>query len=273
MSKFWNSLLIAFTVILVTSCGHNVVTHSRGIGMDLSWDSSNYIPSFRIGSWDVTNTVIKENTDLEASTITNAGLGTDVNTGNSTTTVPGNKAQASTQGGIQIKVKTGPQTNGYVKDVLTSPTLSEYSVQMAKSIYGVQSDLKTTGTKTEVSEDGTLTVEQNTTPIATTTTETVTESKEESGATEVRTTTTVAQIPVKEETQDSVKEATESVTSAVKTEWWYYLAGAIVAIFGGGVVTGWLTNRKKSTTTTADTTSKTSTISPEDQPKNNSSDK
>ena len=49
---------------LLTSCGHNVVTHSRGVGMDISWDGSSYIPNLRLGQWDVTNAVVKENMDV-----------------------------------------------------------------------------------------------------------------------------------------------------------------------------------------------------------------
>ena len=79
--------------------------------MDVSWDGSSYIPNFRLGQWDVTNAVVKENMDLEASTITKA----DANTTVSGETTGANGVQAGASGGIQIKMKSGPQTNGYVR--------------------------------------------------------------------------------------------------------------------------------------------------------------
>lgn len=250
---------LSLTAIL-TSCGHNVVTHSRGIGMDVSWDGSSYIPNFRLGQWDVTNAVVKENMDLEANTITKA----DVDTAVSGETTGSNGVQAGASGGIQIKMKSGPQTNGYVKDVLTSETLSEHSVELAKAIYSVKSEMASTGTKAEVTDSGEVKVEQNTTPIATTTTETKTETVDDSGTTETKTTTTVTSIPVKEETKEAVQTATESVSDAARTDWWYYLAAAAVAILGGGGVVGYFLGKKKSSSTTTKTTGVAST--PEQEP-------
>lgn len=240
---------VGLTAIL-TSCGHNVVTHSRGVGMDISWDGSSYIPNLRLGQWDVTNAVVKENMDVEANTITKA----DVSTSASGDQIASNGAQAGASGGIQIKMKSGPQTNGYVKDVLTSETLSEHSVELAKAIYSVKSEMPSTGTKAEVTDGGEVKVEQNTAPIATTTTETKTESVDESGSTETKTTTTVTQIPVKEETQEAVQTVTKSVSDAVRTDWWYYLAAAAVAILGGSGVVGYLLGKRNKTSTTQATT-------------------
>lgn len=244
---------------LLTSCGHNVVTHSRGVGMDISWDGSSYIPNLRLGQWDVTNAVVKENMDVEANTITKA----DVSTSASGEQIASNGAQAGASGGIQIKMKSGPQTNGYVKDVLTSETLSEHSVELAKAIYSVKSEMPSTGTKAEVADSGEVKVEQNTAPIATTTTETKTESVDESGSTETKTTTTVTQIPVKEETQEAVQTVTKSVSDAVRTDWWYYLATAAVAILGGGGVIGYLFGKKNKTSTPTQTATTATTVQEE----------
>lgn len=244
---------------LLTSCGHNVVTHSRGVGMDISWDGSSYIPNLRLGQWDVTNAVVKENMDVEANTITQA----DVSTSASGDQIASNGAQAGASGGIQIKMKSGPQTNGYVKDVLTSETLSEHSVELAKAIYSVKSEMPSAGAKAEVSDSGEVKVEQNTTPIATTTTETKTESMDESGSTETKTTTTVTQIPVKEETQEAVQTVTKSVSDAIRTDWWYYLATAAVAILGGGGVIGYLLGKRNKTSTTTKTATTATTVQEE----------
>ena len=249
---------VSLTAIL-TSCGHNVVTHNRGVGMDISWDGSSYIPNLRLGQWDVTNAVVKENMDVEANTITKA----DVSTSASGDQIASNGAQAGASGGIQIKMKSGPQTNGYVKDVLTSETLSEHSVELAKAIYSVKSEMPSTGTKAAVSGSGEVKVEQNTAPIATTTTETKTESVDESGSTETKTTTTVTQIPVKEETQEAVQTVTESVSDAVRTDWWYYLAAAAVTILGGGGVVGYLLGKRNKTPTSTQTATTATTVQEE----------
>ena len=249
---------VGLTAIL-TSCGHNVVTHSRGVGVDISWDGSSYIPNLRLGQWDVTNAVVKENMDVEANTITKA----DVSTSAGGEQIASNEAQAGASGGIQIKMKSGPQTNGYVKDVLTSETLSEHSVELAKAIYSVKSEMSSTGTKAEVSDIGEVKVEQNTAPIATTTTETKTESVDESGSTETKTTTTVTQIPVKEETQEAVQTVTKSVSDAVRTDWWYYLATAAVAILGGGGVIGYLLGKRNKTPTPTQTTTTATAVQEE----------
>ena len=239
---------------LLSGCGHNVVTHSRGVGMDISWDGSSYIPNLRLGQWGVTNAVVKENVDVEANTITKADLGTT--TGEKQ--LGSNEAQAAASGGIQIKMKTGPQTNGYVTDVLTSETLSENSVELAKSIYSVRSELDSTGTRAEVTESGEVKVEQNTTPITTTTTETKMESADESGTNETKTTTTVTSIPVKEETRGAVQEAATSVTTAVESDQWYYLAGIAAVVVGViGSLIGYLISKKKSSSTTNTSTGST----------------
>lgn len=218
-------------------------------------------PDLLWAQWDVTNAVVKENMDVEANTITKANATTAV----SGETTGSNGVQAGASGGIQIKMKSGPQTNGYVKDVLTSETLSEHSVELAKAIYSVKSEMASTGTKAEVTDSGEVKVEQNTTPIATTTTETKTETVDDSGTTETKTTTTVTSIPVKEETKEAVQTATGSVSDAVRTDWWYYLAAAAVAILGGGGVVGYLLGKKKPSSTTTKTTDTTSATSEQEQ--------
>lgn len=53
---------------------------------------------------------------------------------------PSGHVQAEAKGGIVLKMKTGPQSNGYVKDILTSPNLTEQSATLAEKIYGVKSE-------------------------------------------------------------------------------------------------------------------------------------
>lgn len=134
--------LLSMLLALVTGCGHNVVTNSRGTGVEIAWDGSSYIPTIRLGQWDVTSVVVKENVTVDTSTNTTTAAGTQVastQTGTTTnTSKPSGQAQAEARGGIKLTMKTGQQSNGYVKDILTSPNLSQQSVLIAEKIYGVK---------------------------------------------------------------------------------------------------------------------------------------
>lgn len=246
-------LIIVATALsmMLSGCGHNVVTHSRGIGIDISWDGSSYIPNLRLGQWDVTNAVVKENVDIEANTITKADAGSTVpNVDGSTSST--NNVAASASGGIQIKMKTGPQTNGYVKDMLTSETLSEHSVNLAKQLYSVRNEMDSLSAETTVNEDG-VKVEQNIAPVATTTTETTIASKDESGGEETKTTVTTTEIPVQSETQSAVQEASSSVTTAIENDKWYYIVlgiAAVITALGGSIYGLYKIKTKNSSTST-----------------------
>lgn len=138
--------MVAVGVFLLAGCGHSVVTHSKGMGIDLAWDGGNYIPSVRLGQWDVTNAVVKENVDLEATTITDVAakgnLAKAETTEGEEEATPSKGVAATANAGIAIKMHTGPQTNGYVKEVLTAQGITKQNVELAKAIYGVQSSLE-----------------------------------------------------------------------------------------------------------------------------------
>lgn len=94
--------------LIVTSCGHNIASQSKGIGIDVSWNGSNYVPNVRLGYWDDTTAVVRGNAAVSASTATGGGA------------LAGEGGTSQT-----IQISTGTQINeGYVKDVLTDPNLS-----------------------------------------------------------------------------------------------------------------------------------------------------
>lgn len=128
--------------VLLTGCGHNVVSNSRGTGVEITWDGGSYIPSFRLGQWDTTNVVVKENVEIETQTNTTTGASSQMASTSSSnkkiSSQPSGQAQAEAKGGIVLKMKTGPQSNGYVKDILTSPNLTDQSASLAEQIYGVK---------------------------------------------------------------------------------------------------------------------------------------
>ena len=135
--------LLSVLLTLVIGCGHNFVSNSRGTGVEIAWDGSSYIPTFRLGQWDVTNVVVKENVTIETQTNTTTNANSQLassRTDTQDTTQPSGHVQAEAKGGIVLKMKTGPQSNGYVKDILTSPNLTEQSATLAEKIYGVKSE-------------------------------------------------------------------------------------------------------------------------------------
>ena len=133
------TVIMFFTVLFMCSCGHNAVVASKGWGIDISWTGESYIPNFRLGYWDSTSAVVKENVDVEIAS--SAGLNASANSSsmsNTATTAGGNA-------GTTIKLKTGPQTNGYVKEVLTAQNINNNNVEMAKALYAVRSTMESKG--------------------------------------------------------------------------------------------------------------------------------
>ena len=114
-------LIVAAIIIalLITSCGHNFATQSKGIGIDVSWTGESYIPNVRMGYWDDTTAVVRGNTTVSASTATGGGI-------------------LAGQGGTSqtLQIATGTQINqGYIKDILTDPNLdTEAKVAFIKAL-------------------------------------------------------------------------------------------------------------------------------------------
>ena len=103
-------LIIAAIVIalMITSCGHNMVTQSKGIGIDISWTGENYVPNVKLGYWDETSAAVRGNATVSASTASGGGL------------LVGEGGTSQT-----LQIATGTQINeGYIKDILTDPNLS-----------------------------------------------------------------------------------------------------------------------------------------------------
>lgn len=143
--------LLTLILTLMVGCGHNVVSNTRGTGVEIAWDGSSYIPTVRLGQWDVVNVVVKENVEIETQTNTTTGASSQLasasSTNKKTTNQPSGQTKAEAKGGVILKMKTGPQSNGYVKDILTSPNLTDQNVSIAEKIYGVKSDSSDTDKK------------------------------------------------------------------------------------------------------------------------------
>ena len=157
MKKSIAFIALAMSFVLV-GCGHNISVYSKGVGAELAWRPNTIMPSIRFGSYENLDLVQKENNQVRYTS--NNGVGFDWFGLKSL--FGGNKGNDIGMG-TTLEVKTGPQINGYVADVLLNPNVQPEHVEMAKAVAGVQIDL---GDKeTHVSLDGAKT---NTTPVVTT---------------------------------------------------------------------------------------------------------
>lgn len=59
--KFSNILICLVCLVFLSGCGHNAVVHSKGWGVDISWNGDSFIPNLRIGYWDVSSAIVREN--------------------------------------------------------------------------------------------------------------------------------------------------------------------------------------------------------------------
>lgn len=100
------SFAVAFA-LLVTACGHNIATQTKGIGIDVSWTGNSYVPNLKLGYWDDNNAVVRGNTTVSSSTASGGNV------------IGGGGGTSQT-----LQIATGTQVNeGYIKDILTDPNL------------------------------------------------------------------------------------------------------------------------------------------------------
>ena len=157
MKKSIAFIALAMSFVLV-GCGHNISVYSKGVGAELAWRPNTIMPSIRFGSYENLDLAQKENNQVRYTS--NSGVGFDWFGLKSL--FGGGKGNDIGMGTV-LEVKTGPQINGYVADVLLNPDVQPEHVEIAKAVAGVQMDL---GDKeTHVSLDGAKT---NKTPVVTT---------------------------------------------------------------------------------------------------------
>ena len=99
------------SVLFLAGCGHNVATHSKGWGVDLSWNPDSIIPNVRVGYWDVSYAMVRENAEVEIKS--DAGLAGDAKGSSDLNSDMSGKANGTTSS--EIKLKTGGQINRIYK--------------------------------------------------------------------------------------------------------------------------------------------------------------
>lgn len=140
--KFISLFLCTLSILLLTSCGHNIATHSKGWGIDISWNQDSFVPNLRLGYWDVSYAMVKENVELKmkSSAGLNAAAGNSSTNSDATDQAKSSGSSLSSNAGgtasNEIEIKTGPQINGYAKEVLTNPNLKKETVDAIKAITG-----------------------------------------------------------------------------------------------------------------------------------------
>ena len=101
-------IITVIGILFLVGCGHNIHSNNKGVGIDLSWQSENYVPSLKVGYWDNTNAVVRGNSTYTSTTSTGGSL--------------------FSSGGTQTtsQLITGMQLNqGNLKEILTSKDNSD----------------------------------------------------------------------------------------------------------------------------------------------------
>lgn len=119
MNKTILVIMAVILAIIITGCGHNMVTQSKGIGIDVSWTGENYVPNIKLGYWDETSAAVRGNANVSASTASGGGL------------MVGEGGTSQT-----FQIATGTQINeGYIKDILIDPNIdTEAKVAFIKAL-------------------------------------------------------------------------------------------------------------------------------------------
>ena len=135
--KFISVFLYTLSIFLLSGCGHNVATHSKGWGIDLSWQQDSIIQNLRLGYWDVSYVMVKENVEVKMKS--NAGLNAEAGQTSKegeTKHAPGVNTLAGGAASNEIEMKIGSQINGYTKEVLINPNLKKETVEAIKVLNG-----------------------------------------------------------------------------------------------------------------------------------------
>lgn len=105
---------IVIGMLALTGCGHNVQTSTKGIGINMSWQSDSYVPSVKVGYWDVTNATIRGNTTYTTTTATGGSL---FNSGGTQTTTQMSTGLQINQGNL-VQILTSKENSDQVKIAL-----------------------------------------------------------------------------------------------------------------------------------------------------------
>ena len=109
--------LALFTMLILTSCGHNAIQFSKGIGFDAGFDPEHMTARVNLRYGEILSVACRDNIEVDVATGVKGGQ---------------EQAQASTETDSSLKIKIGQQINGYfveaieagadAKDLMQKPT-------------------------------------------------------------------------------------------------------------------------------------------------------
>ncbi len=127
----------AAAALLSASCGHNITTYSKGVGVELAWKPETIMPAVRIGSYENLDTVHRENNQVRYT----SNVGFDFFGFGRLLALFGKQSSSDFGNGTVLEIKSGPQFNGYVRDVLRDNDVDSAKVAVAEAICSVDSGL------------------------------------------------------------------------------------------------------------------------------------
>lgn len=101
--KMITFLMAAMSAAVLTSCGHNAVQYSDGIGINAGFDPDHLTASFTLRYGKILSVAVRDVTEVEM-------------TGDASGSGEAAQASASTAGGVRVKI--GRQINGYTCDLV-----------------------------------------------------------------------------------------------------------------------------------------------------------
>lgn len=107
MKTAYTLAAIAFIVLCLYGCGHNVVVHSKGLGVETTLNPETFTFGVCVRYGDITTIAIKEKSEVTLE----SGLKQESSSG-------AEKTAASTTGlDTKLSVKTGDQVTGYTVEL------------------------------------------------------------------------------------------------------------------------------------------------------------
>lgn len=124
LTLFSAAALAAFTLIL-TSCGHNAVVYSDGIGFDAGFDPEHFSASVRLRYGKILTVAVRDMVELEM-------------TGEASGGQEQSTASASSASGLKVRI--GRQVNGAVRDLIEAGATADQIRELLHGEAATQAD-------------------------------------------------------------------------------------------------------------------------------------
>ena len=125
MKEIITLIAMAFVIVALSGCGHNVINYGDGVGFDFGVNPENFTMSFNLRYGKILSAVTRDNVEIEmnGAVAANGGITPSVKPAaaaegqNATPGTAGNgNVGINTEGALRIKI--GRQINGYAVDLV-----------------------------------------------------------------------------------------------------------------------------------------------------------